>query len=90
MDIVTKKFEGFKDFLIPHIEDTTHRMALHSAPVELFLKSLAQYKGMSPEDITHKICASFNVDCSKYKKQDIERFHRYLAYFLEVVEVAEI
>ncbi len=87
MDIVEIKFKGFKDFLLPHIDDVTHKLALQSASVDLFLKSLAQYKGMKPDEITEKICASFNIDCSKYKKADIELFHRYLAYFLEIIEI---
>ena len=88
MDIVELKFRAFKAFLKPHITDTAHQMALSSAPLEVFLQSLAQYKDMDPENITKKISAAFNVDLSQYDTKDIEKFYRYLSYFIEVAKAS--
>ena len=86
MDIVELKFRAFKAFLKPHITDTAHQMALSSAPLEVFLQSLAQYKDMDPVDITKKISAAFNVNLSEYDTRDIEKLYRNLSYFIEVTK----
>ena len=87
MDIVELKYQRFKAFLLPHVRNSAHQMTLNAASLELFLQSLNQYDGKSPQEITTKICDSFDVNLFEYSKDDINRFHRYLEYFQRVKHV---
>lgn len=84
MELVEERYQRFKGFLRPHINDTAHSMALNAASLSVFLQTLAKYSKDSPVTITSKICNSFNIVLDEYSKEDIETFHRYLAYFSDV------
>jgi hypothetical protein len=86
MDLVEIKYQNFKMFLKPKINDTAHEMALNAASLQLFLKSLNQYVANTPEEITEKLCTTFNVNMSDYSENDIDKFHRYIEYFQNVIK----
>lgn len=93
-DFINAKLSNFKKFINDHIPDANSKfkndlLMLCSVSVEDFTSyiiiKVKPFK-TNIEEYISKMSSEYNVDISKYQKEDVNKLKRYLEMFLDIVE----
>ncbi len=84
MEEVEKKYKNFIDFIQKNIKNNNYITILSNCSVNKFLEKLNERKTMQIPDITKEICLKCDIDLASYSKEIIDKFERYISYFIQI------
>jgi hypothetical protein len=84
MEIVEQKYNNFVIFIKANIANSTYINMLSSINVETFLKTLKNHENKTPQEVTDLLCGNFGIKKDTYTQDVINKFERYIEYFIKV------
>ena len=91
MDIIETKYKNFQQFCQTMKPDNEFVKILQTTPLPLFLQTIKSKtdQNLNSDDVCNLVLEKAQIQQSDVQKDIMEKFKRYIEYFLEIVQTIE-
>lgn len=88
MEILNSRYNNFKAFCNQILPDNEFVKMLQSTPLEMFLHTIKTHNtdNKTVSEICDLIFEKAQIDKTTLKQGDLDKFHRYIEYFQQVLK----